>query len=462
VASLDAKYDLGARQRRWLKAGTRWRRQESGDTTGSRRFAYVGADGITGVNPGTGVNDDDLSPFQTPGLQRTADYRLGAIPFVHTATAGADVEKNPARWREDVYFRESERLSGTRKVTEDVSSVYLMGSARWGKLGVLAGARVEETEVTGQGWARRTTLANIADPVLRAATEYGARKQVEGSYTDVFPGVHGTYVFARGLLGRASWSTSIGRPAFSNLVPREDVNVTNQTVTINNPSLSPQYSDNLDVSLEYYFEPVGLLSVGAFQKQISEFIFTDEGGVVGSGASNGYEGQYAGYTIITQNNGGSARIRGWEASYQQELTFLPAGWRGFGVFANYTYLTTEGDYGGTTTRTSNQVARFVPRSANGGLSFKRDRFNGRLLANYVGEHLYTYSTDPSRLRYKMARTLTNLSLNYQLRRGVTVYCDFNNLLQAPQRYYIGAGKTNRLQAYLDNGPSLNVGLSGSF
>lgn len=462
VASLDTKYDLGLAQRTSLKTGLRWRRQESGDRTGSRRFTYLGADGVVGLNPATGRNDDDLSPFQIPDLQRTADYRLGAIPFVHTATVGADVEKNPSHWREDVYFRESERLAGTRKVTEDVSSVYLMGRTRWQKLGALAGARVEKTEVTGLGWARRTTLASITDPGLRAATEYGARRRVEGSYTDVFPGLHFSYAFARGLLGRASWSTSIGRPAFSNLVPREDVNVTNQTVTINNPSLSPQYSDNLDLSLEYYFEPVGLLSIGAFQKDLADFIFTDEGGLVGSGAGNGYEGQYAGYTIITQHNGGSARIRGLEASYQLELTFLPAVLRGFGVFANYTYLTTEGNYGGAATRSSSQVARFVPRSANGGLSYKRDRFNARVLVNHVGEHLYTYSADPSRLRYKMSRSLTNLSLNYQVRRGVTVYCDFNNLLQAPQRYYIGAGKTNRLQAYLDNGPTINFGVSGSF
>ncbi len=462
VGNLDLKYDLGLNQRIWFKAGTRWRRQESGDTTGSRRYTYVGADSVAGTNPASGINDDDLTPFLIPGLQRTAAYGLGAIPFVHTASVGADVEQNPARWREDVYFRESARLAGTRKVTEEVSAAYLMGSARLAKLGLLAGARFERTEVTGEGWARRQTLASIADPVQRAAAEYGARRRIEGSYDDVFPGVHLTYPFARGLLGRASWSTSIGRPAFSNLVPREDVNVTNQTVTINNPSLKPQYGDSFDASLEYYFEPVGLLSIGGFQKDLSNFIFTDEGGVVGTGPANGFEGQYAGYTIISQSNGGRARIRGLEAAYQQELTFLPAALRGFAVFANYTYLTTEGNYGGTTVRSSDRVARFVPRSANGGLSYKRNRFAARVLVNHVGEHLYTFSTDPSRLRYKMARTLTNLSFSYQLRRGVSVYCDLNNILQAPQRYYIGAGKTDRLQACIDNGPSLNFGVSGSF
>lgn len=462
VGSVDTRYDLGLAQRTWFKAGARLRRQESGEKIGSRRYSYVGPDGVAGTNPATGRNDDDLTPFQIPNLQRTAAYGLGAIPFVHTATVGRDVEENPNRWTEDVYFRESERLSGTRKVTEDVTAGYLMGTTRWRSLGVLAGARVERTEVTGEGWARRTAQSGIADPVLRAATEYGAKRKVEGSYTDVFPGLHVTYRFAKGLLGRASWSTSIGRPAFSNLVPREDVNVTQQTITINNPSLKPQYADNFDVSLEYYFEPVGLVSLGVFQKDLADFLFTDEGGVVGTGPNNGYDGQYAGYTIITQNNGGRARIRGIEATYKQELTFLPVALRGFGVFANYTQLAATGDYGGTTTRSSNQVPRLVPRSANAGLNFKRDRFGARVLVNYVGEHLYSYSNDPSRLRYKRGRALTNLGFSYQLRRGVNVYCDFTNLLQEPQRYYIGSGKKNRLQAYVDNGPSINFGVSGSF
>ncbi len=414
------------------------------------------------MNPATGVNDDDLTRFMIPGLRRTAAYGLGDIPFAHTASVGADVEKNPAQWREDIYFRESERLSGNRKVREEVSALYLMGNGRFGQLSLLGGARVERTEVTGEGWARRFALTSITDPVLRAATEYGDIRRIKGDYTDVFPGLHATYRFTNRLLGRASWSTSIGRPAFSNLVPREDVNVTNQTITINNPSLSPQYGDNFDLSLEYYFEPVGLVSIGGFQKDLADFIFMDEGGVVGSGPSNGYEGQYEGYTILMQSNGGSARIRGLELAYQQELTFLPEILSGLGVFANYTRLSTEGNYGGSTERSSNQVARFVPESANAGLSYKRGRFNGRILVNHVGEHLFTYSADPSRLRYKMDRTVTNLSLNYRLRRGISLYCDFNNLFQEPQRYYIGLGKKDRLQSFVNNGPTINFGVSGNF
>jgi outer membrane receptor protein involved in Fe transport len=67
-----------------------------------------------------------------------------------------------------------------------------------------------------------------------------------------------------------SWSTSFGRPPLSNLAPSESVNETNQTLTISNPSLLPQHAKNWDASLDYYFEPVGNLSIGWFHKTIKD------------------------------------------------------------------------------------------------------------------------------------------------------------------------------------------------
>lgn len=77
------------------------------------------------------------------------------------------------------------------------------------------------------------------------------------------------------------------------------------------------------MSLEYYFEPVGLLSVGTFRKDIRADIFQDSSQTVPTGADNGFDGQYAGYTIATSATGDFARYRGVEASYQQQFRFLP-------------------------------------------------------------------------------------------------------------------------------------------
>ncbi|HRE82949.1 MAG TPA: TonB-dependent receptor, partial [Opitutaceae bacterium] len=94
-------------------------------------------------------------------------------------------------------------------------------------------------------------------------------------------------------------------------------NDTAQTVTLSNPSLLPQSATNWDLGLEYYLKPMGLVSASLFQKDLEDFIFTSAGGIVGSGPDNGFGGQYAGYTINTTLNGGSARVRGVELSYQQ-------------------------------------------------------------------------------------------------------------------------------------------------
>jgi outer membrane receptor protein involved in Fe transport len=204
------------------------------------------------------------------------------------------------------------------------------------------------------------------------------------------------------------------------------------------------------------------VSAGVFQKDIRDFIYSDSGAVVPTGANNGFDGQYAGYTIIRQANGGGAKVRGLELSYQQQFTFLPGGLGGFGGFANYTRLLTEGDYGAGISGSANQVQRFVPKTANAGVSFGRGRIKSRLMVNYIGEHLFTYSSDPSRLLYKNSRTVTNLSLTFNLRRGLEVYADCNNLLHETQRYYRGLGKTNRLATFTDNAPTITFGISGRF
>jgi len=91
------------------------------------------------------------------------------------------------------------------------------------------------------------------------------------------------------------------------------------TITVSNPELKPQYSNNWDLTAEYYFRPQGMISIGAFQKKITDYIATDSSQFVGSGQDNGFDGQYVGYRITTSRNSGYAVIKGLEFSYQQQL-----------------------------------------------------------------------------------------------------------------------------------------------
>jgi TonB-dependent receptor len=461
--SVNARYRFDSRGSNYIKTGARFRRQSAEEVGGDRRWQYAGPDGILGVNPATGRNDNDLSIFQFNGVQTTETQRNGPIPYTHIGYVAEHVKDNPSHWFSDAYYDESRKFLGTRKVTEDITSAYVMGGTRWRQLRAVAGIRFEETQVEGRGFVRSRVLATAAaipDPVLRAQMDYNNLRRIEGKYSQTFPGAYLTYNFSRTFLARANWSNSIGRAPFTNLVPREDVNDQTQTLTVGNPALKPQFAENIDFTLEYYFEPVGAFSVGVFQKDLEDFIVSIGGQTVPDGADNGFNGSYGGYNMITDRNAGRARIQGVELSFQQQLTFLPGPLKRLSVFANYTRLRTEGDYGTTGARTTSLVPNFVPTTANAGLSFPWRKFRSRLLVNYTSEYLVGYSTDPSRLRYKFERTAANLNLSYVFSPKLEVYCDFQNMFNAHQEWYYF--DRSRLQGDFDNGAFVNFGISGRF
>ena len=138
-----------------------------------------------------------------------------------------------------------------------------------------------------------------------------------------FPSIHLAYDLTNSLKAMASWSTSYGRPNFTQLVPGISISDAAMTVTMNNPAIGPQYSRNIDFSLQYYMKSSGLLTVGYFHKDISDYIITSSERRIGSGTENGFNGEYADYELFSTRNIGFAKVHGYEAEYRQMLSFLP-------------------------------------------------------------------------------------------------------------------------------------------
>jgi TonB-dependent receptor len=398
----------------------------------------------------------------TPLFQTLFDERQGGrLPIVDARVTRAQLS-TPSLWTEDLNYREVQKLSQTKYATEDVTAAYTMGRAKIDRLGILAGVRVERTEVTGRGNIRRrpATVAEIPDPVARARYDWGIRVKNKGSYTRSFPSVHFTYDLIPNLKARASWSTSFGRPAFSDLVPNATISDTAQTVTIANPGLGPQYSKNIDVGLEYFFVPAGLLTVGYFEKDISDYILTSESGVVGAGADNGYGGDYSGYRIYSRTNAGTAQVKGWEVDYRQQFPFLPGFLKGIELAANYTTLKTEGDFGGTSVMRNTEVAGFVPRTANVSLAYNYSRFGMRFTYNYASDYLRTFNATPALRFYTKKLETAIIGLTYRWRPGTTFSIDLSNAFAAQREaYQLVSSRTAEI--YVPN-QMISFGVSGHF
>ena len=71
---------------------------------------------------------------------------------------------------------------------------------------------------------------------------------------------------------RTSFTETLSRPKYSALIPCVNINRSDNELVMGNSDLTPTISYNLDLSADYYFKSVGLISAGIFYKKINDFI----------------------------------------------------------------------------------------------------------------------------------------------------------------------------------------------
>jgi len=451
--SLNAQKKFSAPVPAYIKIGLRSRNQERVLEATQWSGPYVGPDGVMGLNPATGRNDDNLAQFGLIEQGRLDNTYLPypkvpapAFPGHTNQLIDTMLATSPQLFAQEVAANVQAQLTGNQKFQEKISAAYIMGNVDLGRLSILAGLRVERTKTAGEGAlqvitpdekARRaafTGTLNNAEIARRNLAEFGGRQVRKGDYKNVLPGVHFKYSPTPNLVTRLSYATNVGRPGIGQLIPRTNVNFDTQTISTSNPSLKPQTADNFDVAVEYYFEPAGMLSAGVFQKQIKNFIYTSGGVVVPAGADNGFNGDYANYSLTTQFNGGSAKVRGLELNYSQQFRFLPGIFKGLAGYANFTKMESAGNYGAGNAialapNPKGKVAGFNPETSNLGLSYIYNRVTVRLQYNHRTRFLTTYNVNESQQVYSIRRDTLDVKTLYQFSRRFSAYLDVNNILQ---------------------------------
>jgi TonB-dependent receptor len=425
-----------------LKVGARYRSVKKTNDESAANYSYVGPNGVQG--PVGAANDDNVPQFFDLKYHHKAfDYPTDRMPFFDQSKITRALKETPNLFTQNLATSVQNSLTNDAEVTEDITAAYLMGTLKVGRLTAVGGVRFERTELHGFGFKneiskaeadRRAAFVGTITPeetIRRTIAQYGNRISTRSSYDDYFPSLNLKWAIRPNFLARAGISESIGRPAIASVQPNMSVNVDAATLTANNPDLKPQRSRNLDVSLEYYFKSTGLLSVGGFRKDLRDFIFPS-GTPIPLSTGNPYGEEYVGYNLSTSVNGGKAWVRGLEFAYQQQFSdFGLRLLRPFGVFANFTWLQTQGNYTSPTgVASSGAVPGFTPRSGNVGLSWIAHGWTVRVKGKFEGDRLRVYNANPALRVYVNDNFPVDLNVAYTVNRRLSLFVDVINVFDS--------------------------------
>lgn len=375
-------------------------------------------------------------------------YRFG--PTIDGPAANAYFNANTGEFEEDEAGTLSTSLAGDYRITEKITSAYVMGRLRFGDFTWIPGVRMEHTQGDYAAYAFDLDDASLDDPF----NSFGSR-----SYTDFFPGLNVRFDAAENFVVRAAATRAIGRPNYESLAPFvqiEDANSSEPQVTMGNPDLEPLYSNNFDLSVEYYVGNMGLLSAAVFYKDIKNPIFES--------TSSGQDGTFGGMDLVnaeigTWTNADSAKLKGLELNAQYELSFLPAPFDGFSVGGNITFADSEAS--GLPGRDDTlPLIDQSDRVASAQVTYEKYGFSARLAYTYRSEQLMEVGGDPEEDIYLDRLDQWDARLAYTFGEDLTVFVEGSNLNDAAMRTYMGY--RNRLGEKEIYGATVRLGLQYKF
>jgi len=273
---------------------------------------------------------------------------------------------------------------------ERVYAGYAQNVISLGKFRLQTGVRFEGTStdfLTHQ--LDGTVLDANGNPTVRPVTQ-------NTGYINVLPSVQLQYQLTPNTNLRGNFSQGISRPNIGDLVPTSlvDPNASGgPSVTVGNADLKPTKSNNYDILIEHYFQPLGILQGGYFYKQLSDPIYPTRS-LIPAGQPN------AGFFLFEPINGPSAHIQGIELAWEQRFSFLPGLLNGFGVAANYSYTQSRVVFPSTFDggRTDNApLQRQAPNTWNFNLTYDKSRFSMRFAISHNDANIaaYQYNHDPA-------------------------------------------------------------------
>jgi len=376
-----------------------------------------------------------------------------------------------------------------RTTVEKTKSIYAQFNTDWDTalpMHTGIGFRYEQTRVDSTGLTKIPTgirwISENEFPVDFGSQVY---ETLHGKYNNFLPSVDWDMDLRSDLKIRASYGVSIGRPRYDQIAGGSTygttASVTGTTVSRGNPALEPVKSKNLDLSAEWYYNKQSMLSLGLFNKELTDYTgsavvtegspnattpvggkywnaalasgcpasnricirnyilhnFNGQPGVTftGDNSVGNAQGTITGiagdpalpYTVSTLANSEGANLKGAEINWQHMFN------NGFGFQANYTYVKSDLTYDNLSVGSQFALVG-LSNSANLVGIYEDKNWSARLAYNWRGEFLSsTNDNGKPNPSYVEPYGQVDLSVGYNVNKNLSLSLEAINLTDSTQR-----------------------------
>ena len=311
---------------------------------------------------------------------------------------------------------------------EDTIAGYAMGEFAYGnRMTLLVGARVENTETSYRAF--ELEFDEEGDPSALSPVTGGQ------DYTEILPMIHLKYRVDDKSNLRAALTRTLARPNFEDLAPFQVTNFEDEEIVRGNPDLEVTTAVNLDLLYERYLEPLGIISMGVFYKELDNNIFFST-----------FDEDIGGDTFEVEQpiNGDKADLLGFEFAYQNRFASLPAPWDGLGLYFNYTWVDGEADY---PDRPAAPLQGQAEQTGNLALSYEKGGFSSQVSLNFNSEYILAVGGEAAEDQWIDEHFQVDFSMRQQLNDRWSLFLDLVNLGDEPYRVYEGVANRPRQEEY---------------
>jgi len=424
---------------------------------------------------------------------------------------------DPSKWPCGTVICAPSSYDDDRRTTEESTSAYVQANLAFEikemPVSVRLGLRYEQTDVSAS-----TLLPDVVNLGWVSTNEFEIVRgdaiffDDKGDYDYLLPNIDFDIELTDDVIFRASYSESLTRAGYGNLTAGSRLNEVRNggaTGSRGNTGLLPVESQNIDLSIEYYYDEASYVSAGFFQKDVDNVVgltsvtetpydvtdpasgarFQAAVAATGGDASNSeairdwIEANYPGDPYIvpavdggamaqiwghpTENdildveftqpiNQGTNKVDGFEFAVQHIF-----GNSGFGIIANMTVVDSDVEYDNADTKDPKAPLLGVSDSYNLVAFYDKDGIQARLAYNWRDDFLSDLHDGQGRNPvYTEDYGQLDANVSYTVNENLTVFAEAINLTDEISRKY---GRHILMVKNIEQtGPRYNIGLRYKF